>query len=116
MLYFSGTVPTNLANNDLFGCGTLYRDANTPGNNQSTIAGVNGLGFASGNVSVDPGFVDSGGADGFPSTLDDNDWHPQSAGIQSAGLDLSGTFTNDRDGTTRTGDGSTGWSIGAYEF
>jgi hypothetical protein len=35
--------------------------------------------------------------------------------VYQGGLDLSFLYSIDRDGNTRTGDGSTGWSMGAYE-
>ena len=79
---------------------------------------------ASDNVSVDPSFEDIDGLDNNIETMDDNDWHltflsPTS--ITTGALDggPSGqdfSFTTDMDGATRTGNGSTGWSMGAYEY
>jgi Bacterial Ig-like domain len=110
--------PGSVENNDLFDCPTaLYRDY--PNNNLSTIDAVNALTdtSAGGNVSIDPVFVDTDGPDGDISTMADNDWHLSSsspaspATVTQGGLDLSGDFTTDKDGKTRT----VPWSMGAYE-
>ncbi|HAK60825.1 MAG TPA: hypothetical protein DCO77_10650 [Nitrospiraceae bacterium] len=111
--------PANLDNNDLFDCPTsLYVDFagvdlgdcsfNDDFNCLTDIADVNNLsdisGVSSGNVSDDPLFVDQAGGD----------WHltPTSpATISLGGLDLSVSFDDDKDGTTRTDP----WSIGVYE-
>jgi len=97
----------------------LYQDYLN--NNYDDAASVNSNGHAEGNVDVDPLFVDIDGPDDDITTMDDNDWHlsassPES--IRTGGLNGSTdawTFTEDRDGSTRTGDGSIGWSMGAYE-
>ena len=82
---------------------------------------------ASGNVSLDPMFVDSDGADNDATTLNDNDWHLTTlspANVFEGGLDLSAHFTTDKDAKSRTAVvsnapnnvGAAGWSIGAFEF
>ncbi len=115
--------PASLKNNDLFGCASLYADASGT-HSQSTIAGVNALTFASGNISFDL----LGGNVYF---VDDTaDWHLQT-GDPSTGAGFltvkTGALSNgaaaavfhattDRDGNPRTSDGSgTGWSMGAFE-
>ena len=100
---------------------TLYRDYQD--NYYDTASDVNNHtnGHAEGNVDTDPLFVDIDGPDDDITTMDDNDWHlsassPES--IRTGGLDgvaEGWAFTEDRDGNTRTGNGSTGWSMGAYE-
>jgi hypothetical protein len=98
--------PVSLRNNDLFGCGTaLYFDE--AANNLISIADVNALTdtTASGNISIDPVFVNLAGGD----------WHltPSSPpAVTQGGLDLSPAFTIDKDGKARTAP----WSIGAYEL
>lgn len=68
---------------------------------------------ASGNISTDikSDFVNTAGGD----------WHLSASTpttVTTGGIDGSASgweFTDDREKTTRTGNGSTGWSIGAYE-
>jgi len=38
------------------------------------------------------------------------------AGYDGAGQNPAWNFTDDVDGTTRTGNGTTGWSMGCYEY
>jgi len=72
------------------------------------------------NNNTDPGFEDIGGDDGIAGTMYDNDWHLWAAAfnvdVTDNGRDLSAIFTTDRDGTFRTGNGTDGWSMGAYEL
>jgi len=98
--------PVSLRNNDLFGCGTaLYFDE--AANNLTSIADVNALTdtTATGNISIDPVFVDQAGGDWYLSSSSPTE-------VKQGGLDLSGSFTTDKDGFTRT----IPWSIGAYEL
>ena len=80
-----------------------------------------GVAVVSGNVEIAPIFDDRDGPDGLPETIDDNDWDltfGNSALVALGGLDGAAElweFTDDKDGTTRTGDGAIGWSMGAYE-
>ena len=72
----------------------------------------------SGNISVDPAFLDKAGGD----------WHLTASSplsVSEGGLDLSadagfpedsGGNKIDKDAVVRTGDGTDGWSIGAYEY
>lgn len=100
---------------------TLYRDFED--NYYDTADAVNGHphDHAEGNVDDNPIFVDIDGPDDDITTMDDNDWHLSDfspASIRTGGLDGAAegwAFTEDRDGNTRTGDGPTGWSMGAYE-
>ncbi len=104
--------PGGVRNNDLFGCPSgVYFDADS----STYIADVAGMEAdllaeavdASGNVSVDPLFVDQAGGD----------WHFTAAvaGVTDGALDgsaLGWGFANDKDGNPRTAP----WSMGAYEF
>lgn len=128
--------PTNVQNNNLFGCTTLYADADNGcgGGSNCSIAQLNALGTGySGNVGIpNTGsqlFVSINGIDGNISTLADNDWRLTTNGaicdVRGGGFNLSGSFTADRDGITRTisaiagctptNTGATNWSIGAFE-
>ena len=101
--------PTSVRNNDLFDCSTaLYRDADGGGNLTTISAMETDLTNESitngGNVNVDPAFVDKAGGD----------WHLTASSptsVTEGGLNLSGSFTTDKDGITRT----VSWSMGAYE-
>lgn len=106
----ASTTLTSLANNNLFNC---------PGgltSGQTAIAGVNGLTGASGNVS----FVMTGANTYFVN--DASDFHlnpvnladPNSVMVDRGGLDR-GAGNVDLDGRPRTGNGTTGWSLGCYE-
>ena len=95
--------PAAVRNNDLFDCPTaLYYDEGS--SFLTSIIAVNGLGdtTASGNVSVGPAFA---------STMDFHLTVTSPALVTEGALDLSGSFTTDRDSTTRTAP----WSMGAYE-
>jgi len=131
-----GNVSLLLRNNDLLSCSTaLYVNYVGTGGNCSgdttrdcltAIADVNSLSdtTASDNVSVDPLFEDIDGTDNDITTMDDNDWHltfssPTSVttgGLDGGPLGEDFGFTTDKDGTTRTGNNTTGWSMGAYEY
>ncbi len=95
--------PTSMDNNDLFDCSTaLYQDEGSSDINSVTVINNFSDITPSGNVSVDPVFV---------SVADRHLTGSSPAIVTQGGLDISGTFTTDRDGTTRTAP----WSIGAYE-
>ena len=95
--------PTSMDNNDLLDCSTaLYQDEGSSDINSVTVINNFSDISASGNVSVDPVFV---------SVADRHLTGSSPAIVTQGGLDISGTFTTDRDGTTRT----VPWSIGAYE-
>lgn len=113
------TNPANFDNNNLFDCPTsLYTDyvgvsgGNCPYNASfnclTAVTDIHNLGDigsgASGNVSVDPAFANQAGGN----------WHltdSSPASIFFGGLDLSASFTDDKDSVSRT----VPWSIGAYE-
>ncbi len=119
--YYNSADASSLQNNNIFNCPTaLYYDEDTY-TNLTTISSVNSLtdiDTVGGNISVDPIFEDQ----------TNKDWHLTASSptsVTSGGLDLSSdmTFPEDLDGNKidlegniRTGDGSTGWSIGAYEY
>ena len=119
---FNGSLPVSVRNNDLFSCpDAFYTDADGFGN-LTLISDVNDFNKttqsagspSSGNASDDPTFVDIDGADDIINTMADNDWHlgPSSTtSVTLGGLDLSSSFTTDKDGVPRT----VPWSIGAYE-
>lgn len=129
---------------DGFGSGTayVYQDYVTSGGTcpglstfscYSTEASLNdeaittggAAGTADSNSLGAAGFQDVDGADNSLQTLIDangaveNDWRLGNASaIKTSGLDgVAGAFgfTDDFSGTARTGNGATGWSIGAYE-
>ncbi|MFH1830400.1 MAG: right-handed parallel beta-helix repeat-containing protein [Pseudomonadota bacterium] len=101
--------PTELRNNDIFNCKTtLYFDEGSTAIN--AIAGVNALTGANANVSEDPKFGDS-----LHLTSTSPDAVKQ-GGLDGAAPAQNWGFTTDKDGKTRTGNGTTGWSMGAYEF
>ncbi len=122
---------TVLQNNDIFDCPTaLYYDIDQDADLDpltgtagliTTISGVNALSDIvnnSDNVSVNPEFVDQSG----------NDWHLGSTTpliVTEGGMDLifvydfpenTYGYKIDKDSNIRTGDGSIGWSMGAYEY
>jgi hypothetical protein len=105
--------------NDLWNTGatTLYKDY-TDNTYSNDIDLINGATHADANVQEDPVFVDTDGPDDLPETMDDNDWHPTSPlfSIRYGAIDLSLTFKTDKDGKTRSGNGTDGCSMGAYEY
>ncbi len=112
----SGSDAAFLRNNLLFDCATglIFDEVST---NVTDISVVNGLAdtTASGNISVDPQFVDRDGADDELSTLVDNDWRLSGSSppsVTAGGLDLSADFEDDFNDNLRT----VNWSIGAYEL
>jgi len=106
-----------LNNNNFFNCpDALYKD-NSPVESLLVIADIetkitNAGGTASGNTNLDPSFVNSA----------TNDWHLSSTtpcSISKGGQDgaaLSWLFTDDNEGVLRTGNGTSQWSMGAYEY
>lgn len=137
----SGNNPAVFQNNNLFGSTNLYLDwpgnVNITGATFASTAVSTGSGTftlaAMGNVNIDNAgnqlFADINGADNVHGTISDNNWHLTTnaaiCNIRGGGLDLSGSFTTDNDGLTRTisviagctptNTGATNWSIGAYE-
>ncbi len=130
----SGSDPSELRSNDLFGCPTgLYhdRDRGCSGSYDChTAAQVNGLGDIpqnQGNLDAEARFESLGGADHDPGTLSDDDWGLSATcpcSVTRGGVDLSGDyvdegtgydlseeFTMDRRGVVRTAP----WSVGALE-
>ena len=134
------TNPGALRNNDLFDCPDAYYAAFAASSGTcpfyvgsdcyTDIADVNDASLitqgtadsASGNVSVDPLFVDVDGVDDDPATVEDNLWYFRAVGtspctVTQGGLDGTvqspawGIFL-DKDGNVRTAP----WSIGAYEY
>ena len=119
----SDSDPKSLMNNNLFDCPlALYSDndgsgiltdvANVNDFNNTTQDNINKP--STGNVSIDPDFADIDGLDDDINTMEDNDWHltaSSSTSITQGGLNLSSSFTSDKDGITRT----VPWSLGAYE-
>jgi hypothetical protein len=124
----SGGIPYSLRNNDIWNCPTaLYYDHNTS-TSFTTISAMetNLTGQsvpASGNVSVDPLFVDIDGPDNILATMEDNNWSLQSGStVKASGLNgrkstENWDFSTDILGNPRTpvDNTTTGWSIGAYE-
>lgn len=120
--------PTALFNNNFFECNYLYRKADDTDTTYTDITMLNSdLDIADANVNVNNIFVDQA----------NGDWHLQSGAtnftlVAENGLDLSGESyfplgdhdnddstpetATDKDNTERTGNGTTGWSMGAYEY
>jgi len=122
---FNPLDPVTFRNNNLFNCSSgLYYDEKATA--ITDIASVNGLTdtIASGNISIDPIFADIDGLDNDISTINDNDWHltASSPSTVTTGAIDGGPhgenwgFTLDMDGVSRTGDNTTGWSMGAFEY
>ena len=126
--------PGEIKNNNIFDCNVLFQydtsDSFTTTSGYETFLGTR----ASGNISID--LIDNGGsyyfadwdgADNDIFTMSDNDWRLTAdapVNVRGGGLDLSVTFTDDYDGTTRTTTSTPtgmtnanyeGWSMGAYE-
>ena len=94
-------------NNDIYN----FTQLSNNGSAQTTAANLNALTNASGNISADPAFVDT--------TSNWNLTGSAAASVRTGGLDGSPkgwSFSTDLTGTARSGDGSTGWSMGAYEY
>jgi len=131
----ASTVPASFKNNDIFDCPSgLYIDEGATATPITGIAAVNALANASGNISTAQStsikVLTSQGAN----------WTQQQAsawtlnatyvptGDKTGGLDLSGAGladfpknpggnpTDKTGSTARTGNGTTGWSMGAYEL
>ena len=122
----NGRYVGSIRNNDLWdydGASTTLYHSHT-GDDYDTVAAIEALApalDAGANAEVDPVFVDEGGVDGDLTTLGDNDWRLSAAStVKYIGLDLSTVsteyLTEDRDGKSRSGNGSIGWSMGAYEY
>jgi len=106
-----------LNNNNFFNCpDALYKD-NSPVESLSSITDIetkitNSGGTAGGNTNLDPSFVNAA----------TNDWHLSSTtpcSISKGGQDgaaLSWLFTDDIEAVLRTGNGTSQWSMGAYEY
>ena len=137
--------PTVFQNNNMFGCtSNVYRNGGATNLNSVCTDGKPGSGACatgtnvattttSGNLSIDnsgPLFTSLNGTDGNIHTMSDNDWHLTTnainCNVRGGGLDLSTSFTLDRDlvtrttgdpsgGCTATNTGANGWSLGAYE-
>ncbi|MBN2536234.1 MAG: DUF1565 domain-containing protein [Spirochaetales bacterium] len=114
--------PNSIKNNNIFDCYNIHKEANilyvdnTAKLAYSIAETLNSLSFASGNVSLDPAFVDNDGGD-FHLTAS------SPIEVRQGGLDLSAQFTEDKDGNKRTAvlsgspanEDAAGWSMGAYE-
>jgi hypothetical protein len=84
-----------------------------------TVALLNALDWADGNVSLNPHFASINGDDGLFYEVLDNDWHltaSADSSVREGALDLANIFKTDKDGKNRTGNGATLWSMGAYEY
>ena len=116
--------PARFDNNDVFDCGMgLYYDDDQAlslyyvwnGTFASSASGDDPLTTPTGvdNVSVDPVFNEADDdlnlSSGSPSSV-------TTGGIDGSPAGEDWGFTTDKDGNTRTGNGSTGWSLGAYEY
>ena len=137
----ANTEPATIKNNNLNGCVVVYIDddasctgnADGDGDNSTcTLTEMEALtdfsvGSVSGNIAVDPLFVDIDGADNDIATTNDNDWHLQLSSpvnVREGGLDLSSLYTTDQDNLVRTAiikgapsnAGASGWSMGAFEY
>ncbi len=106
----------SLKNNNFFQLDSFYY-GNSGSENYISAADLNSsITGASSNVSVD--LVDGSNTYFVDETAD---WHLTSSAditVREGAIDGSSngwSFTDDIDGTLRTGNGSTGWSIGAYE-
>jgi hypothetical protein len=106
---YNTCTPNRLYNNNIFDCTSLYIGGGT---NCTTIAQVNALAFTGGSdISED--------ISAYLNAEYRFTGNTASYGFDSAGLDgaaRSWGFTDDKDGIARTGNGTTGWSIGAYEY
>ena len=100
----AGILFTTLDYNNLFGCTNSYF---------TVTGGINDV------VGVDPGLSNPLGPDGSFNLWGDNEMWPTAtspASVQTGGMDLSADFDTDFAGDPRSGNGTTGWSKGAYEY
>lgn len=111
--------PATVNNNDIFGFSYAFvdQDSGCGGSQVCSIAQMEALAdmTASGNVSLDPVLEDIDGSDDDPATMEDNLWALTAGSpseVTEGGLDLSGEYTGDFSGATRT----VPWSMGAYEY
>jgi hypothetical protein len=127
--------PGVLRNNNLSACTTLYGDHDSGqhfdticdpsgnfGNSDCSITLNTPIGTDNSDVYIDAvtdtEFADFDGLDNDVNTVADNDWHltiSSPVELRTEALDLSPLFNFDKDGIVRTGNGTTGWSRGAYE-
>lgn len=107
--YASG-VWGSLKNNDIYQVGTFASKLlPDPATAYTTLIQLNGLTNASGNIADNPTFINPV-----------SDWHLNSSASTVIGGGIDGLaaawgFTQDITGAARTGNGTTGWSMGAYE-
>ncbi len=109
---YADSDPQEVKNNDFVNCpeAFYYDHDSLPPKEKTTIGDVNAVTGAKDNVDDDPKFVST------------DDWHLQGTSpttVTKGGLDgaaLGWGFSTDKDGKTRVGNGTTGWSMGAYEF
>jgi hypothetical protein len=115
-----GPTPTmvSVKNNLFYGCGSEIATGS------ATAAALNALAYGGGNDVQDAFanntyFVNAGGSSS--ATVTAGDWHlvPGSDALATfltrGGLERGSATAIDRDGAARTGNGTTGWSLGAYE-
>jgi hypothetical protein len=108
---------TSLKNNNISpSCtGALYYNFGAVPPEKTNISDINGWGGGySGNSSTAPSFVSYSSSVAWASA----DLHLTAAdtgGLDGSPSGLNWGFTNDKDNVTRTGNGTTGWSMGAYE-
>jgi hypothetical protein len=129
-IFESATVdPGVIRNNNLSMCVSLYGDNDSAqhfdticsgnfGNSDCSITLATPVGVDNSDVDAIAGLEDFDGLDDDVNTVADNDWHLTISSpdvLRTEALDLSPLFNFDKDGVTRTGDGTTGWSRGAYE-
>jgi hypothetical protein len=108
--YESNSYLPYIRNNNFFDLDVLYRDNDA---SQPDSGSINSLsGSVSGNISIDvSGYLDS--ADYSLDSGTPNDVH--AGGIDGGPSGENWGFTWDKNGASRTGNGTTGWSLGAYE-
>lgn len=110
---FSGGRPAAFNNNDVYNSASALYVTNDL-TFHANFTTINGYSWAEANLSADPLFADLDGADNNVRTMADNDWHLTGSSplsVRTGGLNLSASFTVDKDNASRTAP----WSIGAYE-
>jgi hypothetical protein len=119
-------ITTNVEMDNIFlslknNCIYFSKIANNAGTPLS-LGQLNDKSYADANVIDDPLFViPVAGDDGLLSTMDDNNFTLQvetaNSSVRTGGIDgtSSWDFSTDITGAIRTGNGTTGWSMGAYE-